>query len=181
MEEKNFGEFLAKKRKEKNLTQKQFANKLYITESAVSKWERNKSRPDIQLLGEISKLLEVSEHELITASVDKNKDKLIKDAKKWKAVATTWDMFFYISYGLTLLTCFIVDISTSGTLTWFWIVFFALLLASTFTTLPKFIKKFKLILIPFSQLLCLIILLAVCNFLFRQRLKGNLYGLCKKT
>lgn len=70
MEEGNFGEFLAKKRKEKNLTQKQFADKLFLTESAISKWERNKSRPDIQLLGEISQLLDVSEHELITASVD---------------------------------------------------------------------------------------------------------------
>lgn len=44
MEEKiSFGKFIMKKRKEKNMTQKELAQKLFVTESAVSKWERGGS------------------------------------------------------------------------------------------------------------------------------------------
>ncbi len=44
MEEKTmFGKFIAQKRKENNLTQKDLAQRLYVTESAVSKWERGVS------------------------------------------------------------------------------------------------------------------------------------------
>ncbi len=40
MEEKiTFGKFVMRKRKEKNLTQKELAERLFVTESAVSKWE----------------------------------------------------------------------------------------------------------------------------------------------
>ena len=37
--ENSFGEFLKQKRQEKNLTQKELAKALFVTESAVSKWE----------------------------------------------------------------------------------------------------------------------------------------------
>ena len=58
----NFGLFLKQKRQEKNLTQKQLANLLFVSESAVSKWEKNVSRPDIMLLPELAELLGVTEH-----------------------------------------------------------------------------------------------------------------------
>ena len=66
----SFGEFLKQKRIEKGLTQKQLAQELFVSESAISKWEKNVARPDITLLPNLSKLLGVTEHELITASVD---------------------------------------------------------------------------------------------------------------
>ena len=37
-DKKTFGEFIIQKRKEAGLTQKSFAEKLFVTESAVSKW-----------------------------------------------------------------------------------------------------------------------------------------------
>lgn len=40
MEEKNIGAFICSLRKEKNMTQKQLAQQLGITDKAVSKWER---------------------------------------------------------------------------------------------------------------------------------------------
>ena len=43
-EKSTFGRFIVKKRNERNLTQKELAEQLYVTESAVSKWERGVSQ-----------------------------------------------------------------------------------------------------------------------------------------
>lgn len=40
---KTFGEYIRERRKELGMTQKEFSEKLYVTESAVSKWERGVS------------------------------------------------------------------------------------------------------------------------------------------
>ena len=68
---KEFGDFLREKRTEKNLTQKELAKILFVSESAVSKWEKNVARPDIALLPILAEALGVTEHELIIASVDR--------------------------------------------------------------------------------------------------------------
>ena len=160
--ENNFGDFLKQKRQEKKLTQKDLASKLYISESAVSKWEKNVARPDISLLPTLSEILEVSEHELITASIDRQSREEKLQAKKWRTLSFSWSLFFYIVYGLALLPCFICDLAINKSLTWFWIVFASLFLAFTVTNLPKLIKKHKLVFVPLSMLLALILLLGVC-------------------
>ena len=157
----NLGEFLREKRKEKGLTQKQLSNLLHVTESAVSKWEKGVAHPDISLLTNLSEILGVTEHELITASVDQKTRQEKVQAKKWRAVSFAWSLFFYIAYGLTLITCFICNLAIDKTLSWFWIVLSALVLAFTFTNLPKFIKSYKLFLIPLSNFLALVLLLGV--------------------
>ena len=157
-----FGDFLKQKRLEKNLTQKQLANILFVSESAVSKWEKGVSHPDITMLPKLSEVLSVSEHELITASIDNQSRKEKSQAKKWCALVVTWELFFYISYAIAILTCFICNLAVSGTLSWFWIVLSALLLSFTLINLPKFIKKHKLLLIPLFDYVSLMILLAAC-------------------
>ncbi len=160
--ENGFGGFLRQKRQEKKLTQKELAKLLFVSESAVSKWENNIARPDIILLPKLSDVLEVSEHELITASIDEGARKEKMQAKKWRAFSMSWNLFFYIAYGVALLTCFICNLAINRTLSWFWIVAAALLLGFTFTNLPQFINKNKLIFVPFSMYLALCILLVVC-------------------
>ena len=158
----DFGKFLKQKRLEKNLTQKELAKLLIVSESAVSKWEKDVAHPDITLLPKLSEILGVTEHELITASVDKQTREEKIQAKKWRTFSFSWSMFFYISYAITIITCFICDLAINKTLSWFWIVLSALMLAFTFTNLPKLLKKYKLILLPLSNFLSLCILLAVC-------------------
>lgn len=160
--ESSFGEFLKQKRIEKNLTQKELAKILFVSESAVSKWEKNVAHPDITLLPKLSQILDVTEHELITASIDRQARQEKAQAKKWRVFSMTWSLFFYISYFITILTCFICNLAVNGTLSWFWIVVSALLLAFTFTNLPRLIKKHRLILLPLSMFLALCILLATC-------------------
>ena len=158
----SFGEFLKLKRQEKNLTQKELAKILFVSESAVSKWEKDVAHPDITLLPKLSEILGVTEHELITASVDEKLKEEKAQAKKWRAFSFSWSLFFYIAYGVALIPCFICDLAINKTLSWFWIVLFALLLSFCFTNLPKLIKKHKLLLLPLTMFLSLSLLLGVC-------------------
>lgn len=57
IDREKFGEYLAKLRKEKGLTQQSLADKLYVSNKAVSKWERGQSLPDIQLLTPLAQCL----------------------------------------------------------------------------------------------------------------------------
>ncbi len=157
-----FGLFLKQKRQEKNLTQKELAKLLFVTESAVSKWEKDVAHPDIALLPKLSEILGVSEHELITASIDEKSRAEKVQAKKWRTLSFSWSLFFSISYALALIPCFICDLAINKSLTWFWIVLSSLILAFTFTNLPKYIKKHKLIFVPLSEFLALTLLLGVC-------------------
>ena len=159
---KNFGEFLRQKRQEKNLTQKDLAKAIFVTASAVSKWEKNVAHPDITLLPKLSEILDVTEHELITASIDEQTREERVQAKKWRLLSFSWSLFFYIAYAIALIPCFICNLAINKGLTWFWIVLSALLLAFTFTNLPKLIKKHRLILLPLCMFLSLCLLLGVC-------------------
>lgn len=59
MDNNKIGNFIASVRKEKNLTQKELGDKLFVTDKAVSKWERGLSLPDITLLSKLSEILDV--------------------------------------------------------------------------------------------------------------------------
>ena len=58
------GEKIALARKEKGLTQKELGDKLFVTDKAVSKWERGLSLPDISLFDKLSKVLDIDMTEL---------------------------------------------------------------------------------------------------------------------
>ena len=78
MDNIKFGKLILKLRKEKNMTQKELAEKLNVTDKAVSKWERGDSFPDITLLEPIAKELGVTVSELITGEKDLNDDEIRK-------------------------------------------------------------------------------------------------------
>lgn len=65
IDKKKFGAFVARLRKEKGYTQKELAQRLFISDKAVSKWETAVSIPDIALLIPLAELLGVSVTELL--------------------------------------------------------------------------------------------------------------------
>ncbi len=65
IEKQKFGAFVAALRKEKGLTQKELAQKLYVSDKAVSKWETGASIPDTALLIPLAELLGVTVTELL--------------------------------------------------------------------------------------------------------------------
>ena len=67
----------------------------------------------------LSTILDVTEHELITASIDIKTREEQKQAKKWRSLSIVWDMFFGIGYILAFITCFICNLAINKTLSWF--------------------------------------------------------------
>ena len=70
------GKFISTKRKEKNLTQEELAEKLYITDRAVSKWERGLSLPDADKMLDLCNILDINVNELLIGEAN------MKDEKK---------------------------------------------------------------------------------------------------
>ena len=72
MNYETIGKFIQEKRKEKNLTQKELALKLGVTDKAVSKWERGLGCPDVSILEILSNELGVSILELLKGRTIEN-------------------------------------------------------------------------------------------------------------
>ena len=66
MEQEMIGKFISACRKEKGLTQMQLAEKLNITNRAVSKWETGKSMPDVSLMLDLCDILGINVNELLS-------------------------------------------------------------------------------------------------------------------
>ena len=163
IDKKTFGSFIKSKRTEKNYSQKDLAEMLFVSEGAVSKWERGVSYPDITLISDICRVLEISEHELITASTDMDTRKMKQEARKFRTIRDTWFWVPTISYVVALLTCFICNLAINHTLSWFFIVLTALICAYSFVpTISSFFEKKKLLIFTVTSYLSICLLLFTC-------------------
>ena len=66
MEQKRIGLFILSLRKEKNLTQKELADQLGVTDRAVSKWENGRGLPDVSLMKALCDVLDITVNELLS-------------------------------------------------------------------------------------------------------------------
>ena len=112
MDQNKSGKFIAKLRKEKNMTQEQLAEKMGVSINAVSKWERGLSFPDVSLYKKLCKELDINIEELINGEKDKSEeakekaiistiketDKIKKNSKKLLIILST--IFVIIVCGL---------------------------------------------------------------------------------
>lgn len=69
MDQVKIGRFIAERRKAKQMTQMQLAEKLNITDRAVSKWETGKSMPDASLMPRLCELLGITINDLFNGEV----------------------------------------------------------------------------------------------------------------
>lgn len=76
MNYETIGKFIQSKRKEKGLTQKELAEKLGVTDKAVSKWERGLGCPDVSILEILAKELDTSILEILKGRIIE--DEIIK-------------------------------------------------------------------------------------------------------
>lgn len=69
MDQVKIGKFIAERRKKVNLTQLQLAEKLSITDRAVSKWETGKAMPDSSIMLDLCHVLQISVNDLLCGEV----------------------------------------------------------------------------------------------------------------
>ncbi len=86
---KSIGEMIASLRKKKGMTQNELAEKMNVTDKAVSKWERDLSCPDINTISKLADILDVSVEELLKTKKKENPNTKMKDLINliFKAVA----------------------------------------------------------------------------------------------
>lgn len=150
MEKERVGQFIQKLRKEKQMTQKDLAVKLYVTDKAVSKWERGLACPDISLLPAIADLLDVTISELLNGErSDDSSDKVeasVENALEYaekavrngqKSLLDICAISFSAVLLLGIIVCVICNVAISGALTWSlfpmsacifaWLIFFPMI------------------------------------------------------
>ena len=104
MDQLKIGKFIAECRKQKNLTQMQLAEKLGITDKAISKWERGIAMPDTSIMLELCEILGISVNELLSGEKicmenndQKNEQLLLEMAKELeKKSKTIWNAMWTI-------------------------------------------------------------------------------------
>ena len=104
MNQIKIGEFISSQRRKNNLTQAALAEKLGITDRAVSKWERGKGLPDASLMLDLCEILGITVNELLNGEKismennnQKNKQLLLEMAKELeKKNKTIWSSMWVI-------------------------------------------------------------------------------------
>lgn len=97
MDSNKIGSFIREKRKEKGFTQEELANRLFVTEKAVSKWETGRGIPDISLLVPLAQELGVEVSEILGGEVKSAEvERVIEYAKTNKKFKSDWKFLFSI-------------------------------------------------------------------------------------
>lgn len=87
MNQERIGKFIAQCRKEKNLTQKNLAQKLNVTDKSVSKWERGICLPDVSLFKQLCEILDITLNDLFAGEkIEEKKYKEVANQNLFKAL-----------------------------------------------------------------------------------------------
>ena len=120
MDQVKIGKFIAECRKNKNLTQFQLAEKLNITDRAISKWETGKGMPDSSIMLELCNELDITVNELLSGEVikmenynRKAEENLLEMAKKEEVQNKKMMMYEWVIGGLSSITFLILMFTTS--------------------------------------------------------------------
>ncbi len=129
MDCEKIGNFIMQNRKAKKLTQKQLADKLCVTDRAISRWERGVGTPDISLLITLGEILEVSVNEILLGEKIENITKEQSD----KILVDSISLYKKIDIKKTVKTFFLIMI-----------MIISLLLAVTFFNISMIISNLSI-------------------------------------
>ena len=161
MDQIKIGKFIAERRKKANLTQMQLAEKLNITDRAVSKWETGKSLPDSSIMIELCGILEITVNDLLSGEVitmdnyNKEMENNLLEMVKQKEKSDKTLLAMEVLLGSLCMT-----------------VFFALIMVASLVTMEDWLR-ILLILIGFAPLLI------ATPFMLRIEQKAGYYK-CQK-
>ena len=181
MNEQKIGAFIQQLRKEKNMTQKELAGELNITDKAISKWERGLSCPDISLIIPLAKLLDVSTSELLNGEkesepLQEKAENIIEETlvysdrntkNKLGRIKEYILIFLSAAFLLSIVICVICDFSITGNLTWSPIVIISLvfswLLFLPFLKAKKNFLRYTLLILSLTIIPYLVLLGLILN------------------
>lgn len=161
MDQVKIGKFIAECRKQNNLTQMQLAEKLGITDRAVSKWETGKAMPDSSIMLQLCEILKISVNDLLCGeriimdNHNKETEKIILEIVKQKEQSDKNLLTIEILIGVLCV-----------------IVFFALVLVASLVTMEEWLR-ILLIIIGFMPLLI------ACPFMLKIEQTAGYYE-CQK-
>ena len=118
MNQVKIGKFIAECRKKNNLTQMQLAEKLNITDRAVSKWENGKAIPDSSIMLDLCNELKISVNELLSGEMIDMKEynskseelllKMTQEKEKMDKEFLNMEIFIGVLVSIILLSCVFV-------------------------------------------------------------------------
>lgn len=129
MDQVKIGRFIAECRKRENLTQMQLAEKLNITDRAVSKWERGKAMPDSSIMLDLCKILKITVNDLLSGEIlsmenyNKELENNLLEMVKQKEKADRRLLSLEVVIGITSFA-----------------VFFAMLMIASFATMDDWVR-----------------------------------------
>jgi transcriptional regulator with XRE-family HTH domain/DNA-directed RNA polymerase subunit RPC12/RpoP len=141
MDQVKIGRFIAAKRKEQNLTQAQLAEKLSITDRAISKWENGRSLPDSSVMLTLCEILQITVNDLLSGEVvtmenyTKELENKLMEMVKQKEQNDKMLLRMEILIGIICM-----------------VIFFALVIVASYVNLEEWLRVL-LILIGFAPLL----------------------------
>lgn len=97
------GRYIAARRTELGMTQKELADRLHVTNKAVSKWETGRGLPDIQLLEPLSQALDISVATLIGCGRSEPEEATVKEAIAYSARSTRSRIFRWLGWCLLVV------------------------------------------------------------------------------
>ena len=118
MDQVKIGKFIKEKRKEKKITQSELAEKLNVTDRAISKWENGICMPDSGIITELCKILNITINDLFSGEVvdmkdsekklEKNLLEIIKLKEQKDKQLLSLEIFIGILVSIILFTCVFV-------------------------------------------------------------------------
>ena len=154
--EESFSEIIYGKRREKNMTQQELADKLHITDKAVSKWERGLSYPDVSLIPKLAEVLDISIENLINGKLEALEakggtgdiqavTKLLEDSKSKTIHNVSRHLVFRnmtILFAIAAVIISIVNVALSNTMTWGLYPLGAILMVWTVSAILQSVQRF---------------------------------------
>jgi len=115
MNQEKIGKFIAKCRKDKNITQEQLAEKLGVSNKSVSRWENGKNMPDYSILKELCNTLDIDVNEFLSGEkIEKNEiqkhsienlDLILKEYYKMKKQRNIFKSISICVVSISILIC----------------------------------------------------------------------------
>lgn len=152
MNQEKMGKFIAELRKEKNMTQQELADKLNVTDRAISNWENGRRLPDYSLLKDLCTILSISINELFLGEriseedykkkADENMinmvNKLDQENKKFEKKMI---ILLIVTTLLTMLILFMLPLKTFKDILIFIMVIFLAVISNTINIIAMALKN----------------------------------------